>query len=255
MESTGNFQNNVVIVTGAANGIGQATAVAFGRAGATVILVDQDAQGLQQTCSIIQEAGGQGAPHTMDVTDEAAWQNLAEHVRQQYGHLDCAANIAGIVGQPAPTAESETAEFRKVMDVNVTGIYLAMKYELPLMLAAGRGNIVNATSYVSVVAFPAVSSYVASKHAVAGLTKAAAMEYARQNIRINAIGPGPIDAGMLRVFFEADPTAKQALAESVPMGRLGTVEEVAQAVLWLCSDAASYVTGTTLLVDGGAVIQ
>ncbi|NJP04376.1 MAG: SDR family oxidoreductase [Chloroflexaceae bacterium] len=165
------------------------------------------------------------------------------------------ANIAGIVGSPQPTADTDTAEFRTVMDINVTGIYLAMKYELPLMLATGGGSIVNATSYVSVVAFPAVCSYVASKHAVAGLTKVAALEYARQNIRVNSIGPGPIDAGMLKAFFATDPAAKQALANTIPLGRLGEVHEVASAVLWLCSEAASFITGTTLFVDGGVLIQ
>jgi NAD(P)-dependent dehydrogenase (short-subunit alcohol dehydrogenase family) len=249
------FQNKVVIVTGAASGIGQATAVAFGQAGATLVLVDQNEAGLQQTQAMLREAGAQSEHHTLDVTDEAAWVTLAEQVHRQHGRLDCAANIAGIVGPLAVTAEADTDAFRRVMDVNVTGIYLAMKYELPLMLATGRGSIVNATSYVSVVAFPAVNAYVASKHAVAGLTKAAALEYARQQIRVNAIGPGPIDAGMLRGFFEADPTAKQALADSVPMGRLGEADEVAQAVCWLCSDAAGYVTGTTLFVDGGVLIQ
>lgn len=247
------YDDKIVLITGAGNGIGRSTAVAFGNAGATVILVDWDEAGLQQTQALL--PAGAHLSRAMDVTSEPDWRELAATIQEQFGRLDGAANIAGIVGSPAPTAEQDTEQFRRVMDINVTGIYLAMKYELPLMLQTGRGSIVNATSYVSVVAFPQVSSYVASKHAVAGLTKATALEYARQGIRVNAIGPGPIDAGMLKVFFTADPAAKEALAESVPMGRLGTSEEIAQAVLWLCSDQASYCTGMVLFADGGALIQ
>jgi NAD(P)-dependent dehydrogenase (short-subunit alcohol dehydrogenase family) len=243
----------IVLVTGAGNGIGQSTAVAFGKAGATVILVDRDESGLQQTQALL--PAGAHLSRVMDVTSEDDWRALATTVREQFGRLDSAANIAGIVGSPAPTADQDTEEFRRVVDINVTGIFLAMKHELPFMLQAGRGSIVNATSYVSVVAFAQVSSYVASKHAVAGLTKATALEYARQGIRVNAIGPGPIDAGMLKIFFASNPAAKEALAESVPMGRLGTSEEIAQAVLWLCSDQASYCTGMVLFADGGALIQ
>lgn len=248
------FAGKVVLVTGAGTGIGCATACAFGQEGAKVVLLDINAETAEETAHIITSGGGEALVIPTDVAEPAHVQAALQRVRSVYGRLDCAANIAGIAGDAAPITESSVENFDRVMATNVRGVWLCMKYEIPLMLEHGGGTIVNASSYVSVVGFPMVAPYVASKHAVAGLTKAAALEYTRQGIRVNSICPGPIDTPMVQNFFKDHPEAKAALGESLPIGRLGRPEEMAQAVLWLCSDASSFVVGHSLMAEGGAII-
>lgn len=245
------FDGKVALVTGGGSGIGRATAVAFARAGAQVVIGNRNVERGEETVSIIRKAGGMASFQRTDVMVAAEVEALVEHAVKTCGRLDFAFNNAGIEGDLKPTLIDHTeANFDAVMDVNVKGVWLSMKYEIPQMLKTG-GAIVNCSSVAGVIGFPGIGIYSASKHAVIGLTKAAALEFSAQGIRVNAVNPAVIDTEMADRITSGMNVKKDDLTTFHPIGRLGRVEEVAEAVLWLCSDKASFVTGHSMMVDGG----
>ena len=247
------FTGQVALVTGAGAGIGQATALAFAGEGLKVVVADRDVAGGEDTVAQIKAAGGSAIFLGCDVTVEAQVKQLMEQTISTYGRLDYAFNNAGIEIEQGRLADGTLDEFDAIMGVNVKGVWLCMKYQLPLMLAQGGGAIVNTASVAGLGAAPKMSIYSASKHAVIGLTKSAAIEYAKKRIRVNAVCPAVIDTAMFRRAYEADPRKAEFAAAMHPVGRIGKVEEVASAVLYLCSDGAAFTTGHALAVDGGAL--
>jgi NAD(P)-dependent dehydrogenase (short-subunit alcohol dehydrogenase family) len=245
------FSGQVALVTGAAAGIGRATALAFANEGLKVVVSDVDVAGGEGTVELIRAAGGDASFCRCDVTRDAEVQALMAFTLETYGRLDYAFNNAGIEIEKGKLADGSEAEFDAIMGVNVKGVWLCMKHQIPLLLAQG-GAIVNTASVAGLGAAPKMSIYSASKHAVIGLSKSAAIEYARKNIRVNAVCPAVIDTDMFRRAYEADPKKGEFAAAMHPVGRIGRVEEVASAVLYLCSDHAAFTTGQALAVDGGA---
>jgi NAD(P)-dependent dehydrogenase (short-subunit alcohol dehydrogenase family) len=245
------FDGKVALVTGGGSGIGRATALAFAREGAQVVIGNRNVERGEETVSMIRKAGGTASFKRTDVLVAAEIEALVDHAVKTYGRLDLAFNNAGIEGDVAPLVEQTEANYDAVMDVNVKGVWLSMKYEIPPMLERGGGAIVNCSSVAGVIGFPGVAIYIASKHAVIGLTKTAALEYSAQGIRINAVNPAVIDTEMVDRFAVGLNMEKNDFSTLHPIGRIGRVEEVAEAVLWLCSGRASFVTGHSLIVDGG----
>ncbi|MGE3802330.1 MAG: SDR family oxidoreductase [Candidatus Kapaibacterium sp.] len=250
------FENKVVIVTGASMGIGKAVALAFSSEGAKVAVVDIDEREGKRTVEAIKEGGGEAVFIPCDVSNPEQVKNMVRTTVAEYGRLDYACNNAGIEGeQQQSTVECSLENWENVINVNLKGVWLCMKHEIPEMLRAGGGAIVNVSSIAGLVGFPNIPAYVASKHGVVGLTKTTALECAKQNIRVNTVCPGGIDTPMLERFTKGNDTALQQMNQMHPMGRVGTSEEIASAVLWLCSDAASFTTGQSIAVDGGYIAQ
>jgi NAD(P)-dependent dehydrogenase (short-subunit alcohol dehydrogenase family) len=250
-----NFKGKFAFVTGAASGIGRATAIAFALEGASVVVADISEQGSHETTNIINEARGRALAVKCDVSQtEEDVKNCLEQAIETFGHLDFAFNNAGVEQKLALTAELAVEEWDRVVDTDMRGVFLCLKHEIPLMLKQGGGAIVNTSSGAGVKGFKAEAAYVAAKHGVIGLTKAAALDYAQSNIRINAVAPGIIDTSMIKRFSGGTPEGRQAMISQEPVGRMGQPEEIASAVLWLCSDAASFVTGHTMVVDGGQTV-
>ena len=242
------FEGQVALVTGASSGMGLATARAFAEAGAAVVLADIDAQAVQQASGRLNEAGHRTIAVTCDVTDEAQAATMVARAVSAFGRLDMAYNNAGILG-PMGDVTDETAEaFDGVNAVNLRGVWTCMKHELLQMRKQGSGAIVNCSSLGGLVGLPGRAAYHASKHGVIGLTKSAALDYATKGIRVNAVCPGCIDTPMGDAI---DPAAMAEFLKDQPIGRMGRSEEVAAAVLWLCSPGASFVLGVALPVDGG----
>ena len=245
------FTGKVVLVTGAASGIGRAIALAFGRAGASVVVADVSIDGGHATAAMIVENGGKALFVQCNVTRAADVEALVDKTINYYGHLDFAVNNAAVEEERGALADADDEQFDRIMNVNVKGVWLGMKYQLRQMLKQGHGAIVNMAGVAGLVGSPNRAIYGASKHAVIGLTKSAAAEYAREGIRVNALCPAAVKTPMLARVFERDPGVEKKLKAAHPMGRFADAGEVAQAALWLCSDMASYVNGHEMVVDGG----
>lgn len=244
------FDGKVAIVTGGASGIGQTTAQFYARDGARVVVSDVNEEAGRETVRTIEEAGGQATFMQADVSTPDDCEELVRFALDTYGSLDIAFNNAGIGGEQNPVGDYSVEGWQRVIDVNLSGVFYCMKYEIPAMLESGGGAIVNMASILGRVAFAGAPAYVAAKHGVLGLTKNAAVEYAQQDLRVNVVGPAFISTPLI-AEMEEDPESYNALVGLHPIGRLGEPEEVANLVIWLSSDEASFVTGAYYPVDGG----
>ena len=249
------FKGKVALVTGGGGGIGRAAVLGFARAGARVMAVDRDAQSAQDSAAAANACGGEARSHTADVSRAADVRGYVQATLDAWGRIDCFFNNAGIEGVVVPTTEYEEDAFDAVIAVNLKGVFLGLRHVLPVMVKQGAGTVVNTASVAGLFGAPGMPAYTAAKHGVLGLTKAAALENAKGGVRINAVCPGSIDTPMLRAAMEAGGAAAELIRTSAPIGRLGTAREIAEAVVWLCSDRASLVTGATIGVDGGAVAR
>ena len=249
------FHNKVGLITGGSSGIGRATALAFAREGAKVIVASRREDESQETVRLVKEAGSEGLFVKTDVSKEADVKTMVEKTIKVYGRLDFAFNNAGIEQIPTPLAEQTEETFNQITNINVKGVWLSMKYEIPQMLKNGGGAIVNMSSVAGLIGFPGIPLYVASKHAVLGLTRSAALEYAKSGIRINAVCPGAIETDMFERFVKDNEQVRSQVMAMHPIGRSGKPEEIANAVVWLCSDRASFITGQSLALDGGFTAQ
>src|SRR5438094_1227207 len=249
------FADKVAFVTGAANGIGRATALAFVREGANVVIADVSEKGNQETARMIEELGGRAVAVRCDVSRGQDVKVALDKAVEAFGRLDFAFNNAGVEQKNAATAEIGEEEWGRIVDTNLRGVFLCMKYEIPLLLKQGGGAIVNTSSGAGVIGIKGGAAYVAAKHGVIGLSKSAALDYASHNIRVNAVALGYRDTPMMDRFTGGTAERRRNVIAEGPRGRLGEPEEVAAAVLWLCSGAARFVIGHTLVVDGGQTVQ
>ena len=241
----------VAIITGGASGIGRATAIAFAREGATVVIGDLDTTGAENTVTAIRDRGGTATHLRVDVGKSSDVQALVNTTVEGYGGLDYAFNNAGLVGSYAGIVDTPEEDWNRVVATNLTGVWLCMKYEIPAMLKRGVGAIVNNGSVTGLVGSPGPVGNVATKHGVSGLTKSAALQYATQGIRVNAVAPGAIRSRLIDQIKALHPDAEAAILASIPQSRFGEPEEIAEAVIFLCSDRASHITGHIMTIDGG----
>ena len=247
------MQDKVALVTGASSGIGRATALVFAREGAKVVVADLNVVGGQETVQLVKAAGGEAVFVETDVSQAASVEAMVQTAVDTYGRLDCAHNNAGVEGVLSRTAEQTEQDWGPVIRINLKGVWLCMKYELPHMVQQGSGAIVNTASGAGLIGVKRMAAYVASKHGVIGLTKTAALEYAKSGVRVNAVCPGVIQTAMVERVSGRRPDVLEKMIAAEPIGRSGQPEEIAESVVWLCSDAASFVTGHAMAVDGGAV--
>ena len=255
MNNSFNFEGKVAFVTGGASGIGRAAALAFARAGAAVAVADVGEQANQETARLIERQGGRVLAVRCDVTRGDDVKAALEKTAEAFERLDFAFNNAGIEPKkPAPTADYDEEEWNRIIDIDLRGVFLCMKHEIPLMLKSGGGAIVNTSSGAGVIGIKGSPAYTAAKHAVIGLTRAAALDYAAQNIRVNAVCPGYIDTPMMGRFTGGTREGVAQVVAEEPIGRMGRPEEIANTVLWLCSDGAGFVVGHALVADGGQTI-
>jgi len=249
------FDGKVAIVTGAANGIGQATAAAFASRGASVLLADIDVERGEAVVTRITDDGGTASFVRADVSNAADVKAMVDAAVERYGRLDYAHNNAGIVGGGATVVDMPEETWNQGIGVMLTGVFLCLKYEIPAILEQSGGGLGNTSSGAGIIGFPTMANYVAAKHGVIGLTKTAALEYATSGIRINAVCPGTARSKMVDDWIGGDPAKEAEVAALHPIGRIAEAEEIANAVLWLCSDAASFMIGHAMVVDGGYTIQ
>jgi len=245
------FENKIALVTGAGSGIGRASALAFAKRGAKVVVSDVAIEGGEETVKMIKGNGGDAIFVKTDVSKASEVEAMVNKTIETYGRLDFAHNNAGIPSYLHPAAEFSEAEWDSMMNINLKGVWLCMKYEIAQMLKQGKGAIVNTASNLGIVGLYSRADYVASKHGVIGLTKAAALDYAQDGIRINALCPGTTFTPLLERVIASRPEAEAEVVSSIPLGRMGAPEELAEVAVWLCSDAASFVTGHPMVADGG----
>jgi NAD(P)-dependent dehydrogenase (short-subunit alcohol dehydrogenase family) len=250
----GSFTGKVAFVTGAANGIGRAAALAFAREGASVIVADVSEQGNQTTTRLIQEAGGRALAVQCDVTRTEEIKAALDKGVQAFGRLDFAFNNAGVEQPVQPAADLTEEDWDRIIDVDLRGVFLCMKHEIPLMLRQGGGAIVNTSSGAGVKGIAGQAAYCAAKYGIVGLTKAAALDYAKSKIRINAVCPGIIETPMMGRFSGGTSEGRAKVIAQEPIGRMGKPEEIAAAVVWLCSDPAAFVVGHAMVIDGGQTV-
>ena len=250
-----NFNGKVALVTGAASGMGLATARAFAEAGAAVVLADVKEASVQTAAEELVADGRRAIGVYCDVSDDAQVAAMVDRTVAEFGRLDAAFNNAGVMAAIVQTADSTREEWERVIGINLRGVWSCMKHELPQMVRQGGGAIVNCSSVGGFTGNPGIPSYIASKHGVIGLTRTAALEYATKGIRVNAVCPGTIDTQIARDVVGGNEEAYEEMAKQIPLGRIGRPEEIASAVLWLCSPGASYVVGHALVVDGGGTVS
>ena len=248
------YTGKVAFVTGAANGIGRATAQAFAREGASVVVADVSEQGNQETARLIEELGGRAIALKCDVTRASDVKAALDKTIETFGRLDFAFNNAGVEQKAVATAQLDEAEWDRIVNTDLRGVFLCLKHEIPLMQKLGGGAIVNTSSGAGVIGIKEGAAYTAAKHGVIGLTKSAALEYAKSNIRVNAVAPGYINTPMMDRFTGGTAEGQEKVIAEEPIGRMGQPEEIANAVVWLCSDASSFVVGHALVVDGGQTV-
>ena len=249
------FDDKTAIVTGASGGIGEAAAKRFAAEGASVVVADLKVDEGEATVADIEDAGGEATFVETDVSDPADAGAMVDAAVDTYGGLDFAFNNAGIEGESEATSDQSVDNFERVIDVNLKGVFLGMRAEIPVMLDGGGGAIVNTSSIAGRLGFPDISPYVASKWGVIGLTKTAALEYSGEGVRVNAVCPGVIDTPMVAQSREEDPESIDGAVAATPIGRIGEPEEIGDAAVWLCSEDASFVTGEAMTVDGGYTSQ
>ena len=253
--SPSGIEGKVALVTGAASGIGRAAAVRFADQGARVVVADIDEPGAEKTVAAIAGRGASAVPVTVDVADAGSVEGMVARTREEFGALHFAFNNAGIVGAGANIADMPVEEWDRGIGVMLRGVFLCMKYEIPLMLESGGGAIVNTSSGAGLIGFPGMANYVAAKHGVIGLTKTAALEYVTSGIRVNAVCPGTARSKMVEDWMQGDAAAEAEVSALHPIGRIAAPEEIAAAAVWLCSDEASFMVGHALVVDGGYTVQ
>jgi NAD(P)-dependent dehydrogenase (short-subunit alcohol dehydrogenase family) len=250
----GSHAGKIAFVTGAANGIGRAAALAFAREGASVVVADVSEQGVQETARLIEEAGGRALALRCDVTRGEDVKAALDRTVGAFGRLDYAFNNAGVEQPVKPAADLTEEEWDRIIDIDLRGVFLCMKHQIPLMLKQGNGAIVNTSSGAGVKGIAGQAAYCAAKYGIIGLSKAAALDYAKSNIRVNVVCPGIIETPMMDRFSGGTPEGRDKVIAQEPIGRMGNPEEIAAAVLWLCSDAASFVVGHALVIDGGQTV-
>jgi NAD(P)-dependent dehydrogenase (short-subunit alcohol dehydrogenase family) len=250
----GSFGGRVAFVTGGGTGIGRAAAVAFAREGARVVVAGLTEQANQEAARMIEEAGGQALAVTCDVARTEDVKAALDKTIEAFGHLDFAFNNAGVEQPIMPAADVTEEEWDRIIDIDLRGVFLCMKYEIPLMLEQRGGVIVNTSSGAGVKGFAGQAAYCAAKYGVVGFTKAAALDYAKANIRVNAVCPGIIETPMMDRFSGGTPEGRARVIAQEPVGRMGKPEEIGAAVVWLCSDAAAFVTGHAMVIDGGQTV-
>lgn len=248
------FVGKVALVTGAANGIGRAAALAFAREGASVVVADVSEQGTQETARLIEGAGGRALAVRCDVSQAADVKAALDKTEEVFGRLDYAFNNAGVEQPIKPAADLTEEEWDRIVNIDLRGVFLCMKHEIPLMLKHGAGAIVNTSSGAGVKGIAGQAAYCAAKYGVVGLSKAAALDYAKSNIRVNVVCPGIIETPMMDRFSGGTPEGRDRVIAQEPIGRMGKPEEIAAAVLWLCSDAAAFVVGHAMVIDGGQTV-
>jgi NAD(P)-dependent dehydrogenase (short-subunit alcohol dehydrogenase family) len=255
-KENGSFHGKVAFLTGAASGIGRAATLAFAREGANVVVADVSDDGIGETVRMVEQLGGRAVGVRCNVSQASDVRAALGKTADTFGRLDYAFNNAGVEQKKlTPTAELDEEEWDRIIDIDLKGIFLCMKHEIPLMLKTGGGVIVNTSSGAGVIGIKGNPAYTAAKHGVIGLTRSAALDYAAQNIRVNAICPGYIDTPMMGRFTGGTAEGRARVVSEEPVGRMGKPEEIAAAVVWLCSDTAGFVIGHALVMDGGQTIQ